>query len=120
MRNVTPMPISSDFREFIELLRLENVEYLVVGAYAVAWQGHPRYTGDLLVRPRRKMPCALGTFFARSALGVSAWWNTRLGGAIGGAEVPMIGLAELLRNKESTGRAKDRADADELRKRSAE
>ncbi|MDQ1470523.1 MAG: hypothetical protein QOJ99_2003, partial [Bryobacterales bacterium] len=39
MRNVTPMPISSDFREFIELLRLENVEYLVVGAYAVAWHG---------------------------------------------------------------------------------
>lgn len=38
---------SQDFREFIELLIKNKVEYLVVGGYAVGIHGHPRYTGDL-------------------------------------------------------------------------
>jgi hypothetical protein len=47
------MPLNKDLREFIELLNLNEVEYLVVGAFAVAFHGFPRYTGDLdlLVRP---------------------------------------------------------------------
>ena len=36
-----------DFKEFLELLNSEGVEYLVVGGYAVAVHGYPRYTGDL-------------------------------------------------------------------------
>jgi len=39
--------LNQDFKEFIELLNTHNVEYLVVGAYAVAIYGHPRYTGDI-------------------------------------------------------------------------
>lgn len=35
------------FREFIELLESREVEYLVVGGYAVGVHGFPRYTGDL-------------------------------------------------------------------------
>ena len=38
---------SQDFREFIELLIKNRVEYLIVGGYAVGIHGHPRYTGDL-------------------------------------------------------------------------
>jgi hypothetical protein len=47
------MPLTKDWREFIELLNSNGVEYLVVGAFAVAYHGFPRYTGDLdlLVRP---------------------------------------------------------------------
>ena len=41
------MGISKDFREFIRLLNEHNVQYLVVGGYAVALHGHPRYTKDL-------------------------------------------------------------------------
>jgi len=42
-----------DLREFVELLNLHRVEYLVVGAHAVAFYGHPRFTGDIdfWVRP---------------------------------------------------------------------
>jgi hypothetical protein len=36
-----------DFREFIELLESHEVEYLIVGGYAVGYHGHPRFTGDL-------------------------------------------------------------------------
>lgn len=39
--------LSKDFIEFIELLNAHNVRYLVVGGYAVALHGHPRYTKDL-------------------------------------------------------------------------
>ena len=39
--------LSKDFRKFIELLNEHNVKYLVVGGYAVAFHGHPRYTKDL-------------------------------------------------------------------------
>jgi hypothetical protein len=47
------MPLNKDLREFVGLLNSNEVEYLVVGAFAVAWHGFPRYTGDLdiLVRP---------------------------------------------------------------------
>ena len=36
-----------DFKEFVELLEKNNVEYLIVGGYAVGFHGHPRFTGDL-------------------------------------------------------------------------
>jgi hypothetical protein len=39
--------LSKDFKEFIELLNEHNVRYLVVGGYAVAFHGYPRYTKDL-------------------------------------------------------------------------
>ncbi len=41
------MRMSPDFKEFFELLNERNVEYLVVGGYAVAFYGYPRYTGDI-------------------------------------------------------------------------
>ncbi len=40
-------PLNKDFLEFIALLEKERVEYLVVGGYAVAIHGFPRYTGDI-------------------------------------------------------------------------
>ena len=41
------MIISKDFKEFIKLLSKNKVKYLIVGGYAVAFHGHPRYTKDL-------------------------------------------------------------------------
>ena len=40
-------PLSNDLREFIHLLNTNNVEYVLVGAWALAFHGRPRYTGDL-------------------------------------------------------------------------
>ena len=39
--------LSQDFREFVQSLNANHVRYLVVGGYAVALHGHPRYTRDL-------------------------------------------------------------------------
>ncbi len=41
------MVINEDFKEFIKLLNVNDVKYLVVGGYAVAFHGYPRYTKDL-------------------------------------------------------------------------
>ena len=39
--------LNSDFKEFAALLDARGVDYLVVGGYALAAHGHPRYTGDI-------------------------------------------------------------------------
>ena len=39
--------LNQDFKEFIESLNNNGVRYLVVGGYAVALHGHPRYTKDI-------------------------------------------------------------------------
>ena len=39
--------LNKDFKEFIELLDSNDVKYLVVGGYALAIHGHPRYTKDI-------------------------------------------------------------------------
>lgn len=41
------MRLDPDFREFVELLLANDVSFMVVGGYAVAAHGHPRYTGGL-------------------------------------------------------------------------
>jgi hypothetical protein len=39
--------LNQDFREFIQLLNDNQVHYLIVGGYAVALHGYPRYTKDI-------------------------------------------------------------------------
>jgi hypothetical protein len=47
------LDLAPDFDEFCALLSAHHVEYVVIGAYALAFHGAPRFTGDLdlLVRP---------------------------------------------------------------------
>jgi hypothetical protein len=39
--------LEDDLREFVELLNALKVRYIVVGAFALAYHGYPRYTGDI-------------------------------------------------------------------------
>ena len=41
------MILNPDFKEFIQLLNANGVRYLIVGGYAVAFHGYPRYTKDI-------------------------------------------------------------------------
>ena len=36
-----------DFKEFLKLLNAHQVEYLLIGGYAVAYYGYPRATADI-------------------------------------------------------------------------
>lgn len=47
------METQSDFKELLALFNAHNVDYLIVGGYALAFHGAPRFTGDidLLIEP---------------------------------------------------------------------
>ncbi len=47
------MEVQPDFKELLELLNAHKAEYIIVGAYALAFHGAPRFTGDIdiLVKP---------------------------------------------------------------------
>ena len=57
-----------DFRDLLALFNEHNVDYMIVGAYALAFHGAPRYTGDIdiLVKPNsvnaRRITAALDEF----------------------------------------------------------
>ncbi len=62
------MEVQKDFRDLLELLNAHKVEYMIVGAYALAFHGAPRYTGDMgiFVKPdsenARRIIAALNDF----------------------------------------------------------
>lgn len=41
------MEVHPDFSELLKLFLDFQVEYVIVGGYALAYHGSPRYTGDL-------------------------------------------------------------------------
>jgi hypothetical protein len=41
------LELAPDFKEFLNLLRVHDVEYLLIGAYAVGYHGYPRATRNL-------------------------------------------------------------------------
>lgn len=49
-----PLEFPQDFSEFLRLLNDHNVEYLLVGGFAVAFYGYPRATADMDVWVSRR------------------------------------------------------------------
>ena len=41
------MSLPKDWKEFLQLLNSRGAEYVVVGAFALAFHSEPRFTGDL-------------------------------------------------------------------------
>jgi hypothetical protein len=71
------MEVQKDFAELLELFGNRKIESVVVGAYALAFYGAPRFTGDIdiLVRPTSenasKIAAALDDF-GFASLGLKA------------------------------------------------
>jgi hypothetical protein len=61
--------LAPDFDEFFGSLIAHEVEFLVVGAYALAYHGAPRYTGDIDVFLRPTAQNASRLLAALSAFG---------------------------------------------------
>lgn len=93
------MILPSDFKEFLRLLNLKQVRYLLVGGYAVSLYGYPRPTGDLdlWVEPTPENA-------ARLVEAIRAF----------GFDTPQLSDR---RNKRAAGRPKDMADLDALETR---
>ncbi|MDX2188367.1 MAG: nucleotidyltransferase [Bacteroidota bacterium] len=140
-----------DFREFIELLNKNNVEYLLVGGYALALHGHIRATFDIdfwvniSINNADKIIIVLKEFgFSSLDIKVSDFTDkgsvVQLGQPpfridiindidglefkecfekreiveIEGLKINLIDIESLKKNKLSTGRTKDKADAEAL------
>jgi hypothetical protein len=41
------MEVQQDFRDMLGLFNAHKVDYLIIGAHALAYHGVPRYTGDM-------------------------------------------------------------------------
>ena len=76
-----PRGVNADFEDWLRLLNEEGVQYLVVGAYAVAYYATPRFTKDLdvLFRPTednaKKLISALTRFIGAPDVAVSRLTN---------------------------------------------
>lgn len=145
------MNIQPDFEDFLRLLEAHRVEYMIVGGYAVAFHGFPRFTKDLDIffnaatenvqrlrqtlidfgfREDSVQSEALATLGNEIVIGAApvridlvnridgvTFDEAKLSierGKYSDIEVSFIGREDLLRNKRSTLRAKDKADVEEL------
>ncbi|MDA3949134.1 MAG: hypothetical protein PF508_07885 [Spirochaeta sp.] len=145
------MELSHDLNELLGSFLSRNVEFIVVGAHALAHHGVPRFTGDLdiLVRPTEENAARIVAAledFGFSDLGLSksdfttpdaviqlgraparvdilttitgvSWKDAAAGsaeGTVGTNHVRFLGRAELITNKQATGRTKDLADIEAL------
>ncbi len=140
--------LNQDFKEILSAFSEEKVEFLVVGAYAMAFHGYVRATGDIDLWIRRSDENADKVWRALQAFGAPLFdlniedlktpgmvfqiglvpsridvitqidgvefedaWKEHKTVEIENLQIPVIGKTQLLINKQSTGRAKDRNDA---------
>jgi len=145
------MELAQDFDEFFGSLIAHEVEFLVVGAYALAYHGAPRYTGDIdvflkptpenaarllealtafgfppvnlrpeqVIEPTRVIqmgvePVQIHVMSDISGVTWSEAWKGRQTARCGRHDLPFIGRAEFIRNKQAAGRLKDLADIEAL------
>ena len=141
------MLTNRDFKDLLSEFNAANVEFLVVGAHALAVHGHIRATKDLdvWVRPSldnaRRIMLALATFGAPThevaasdfempdlifqigidpvrvdiitsidGLTFDSAWRNRLVANYGDEPVFVISRADLILNKQASGRPQDLAD----------
>ncbi|MEM6397531.1 MAG: hypothetical protein AAF741_14370 [Bacteroidota bacterium] len=87
--------LNKDYREFIDLLNVNQVRYLVVGGFAVNVHGYPRFTGDI--------------DFEQS-------YENRYIETFENTEVSFLDISDLITAKEAAARPQDLADAYALKK----
>ncbi len=110
--------MNQDFRSLLSAFIDADVRFMLVGALAFGAPLHDLTVDDLAndatvfqigIDPNRvDIVCGIdGVTFADA-------WPNRIGVAVDGINVPVIGPADLIRNKRSTGRLRDAADAEAL------
>ena len=147
------MTLEKDFEDFVALLNKHQVNYMIVGGYALAFHGKPRHTGDLDIwidiseDNAEKMTAVIADFGMKS-LGITSddflqkGIITQIGHPplridilneidgvyfqdayinkliidVDGLIINYIGLDDLIKNKQSSGRSQDLTDVKTLKK----
>ena len=143
--------LPEDFKDFIQLLNINDVKYLLVGGWAVAAHGHPRATKDIdffvsddkdNIKKLEKVlvefgappidiegfikedsfirmgvePIRIDIIKEASGINIEDCYNRKKLVNIDGIEIKIISVEDLIKNKTSTGRLQDIADAEKLKK----
>lgn len=151
------MALPTDWKEFLQSLNSNSVDYTLVGAFSVMYHAIPRTTGDIdiLVRPTLEngarvvaalrdlgfgslgltaedfvvpgqflqlgyVPNRIDLLTAISGVTIEEIWAGRVCADLEGIPVWILGKAELIRNKRSVGRLKDRTDLEILERPTGE
>lgn len=146
------MSVNPDFRDLFAALNAAGAEFLIIGGYALAVYGAPRFTKDLDVWVRANPDNAQKVWNTLEEFGAPLLdltlqdlstpgivfqmglppnridiitvidgvefqeaWEHRVSSAYGDQPVMVIGIDDLIRNKEATGSPQDRLDAQTLR-----
>jgi len=139
--------MNQNFRDILAALSEEKAEFLIVGAFALAVHGFPRFTGDLDIwihrtaqnakrvwsalekfrAPLRTLelkdletedivfqigapPQRIDILTSISGLEFAAAWPQRQYLEIDRRQIPVVGKADLIKNKKASGRPKDLLD----------
>lgn len=147
------MTLNEDYRDILLALNAEQVDFILVGAYALAVHGYPRATMDIdlwimpslenaeaVVRAVKRFGAPLHDLSVADLqhddtvfqIGVAPRRIDLITGATGlrydaaaekaihkqidEIEIKVLSIPDLIINKEATGRLKDKADAEELKR----
>jgi hypothetical protein len=143
--------LNQDYKDILSALLNKKVDFLLVGAYALAVHGLPRATGDIDLWIKRDETNVKNLLHALTLFGAplsqitekdfltkgivyqigvaprridiltsidgvefDEAWPRRVEVKIDGLKIPVISREHLLKNKKSTGRLQDAADASRL------
>lgn len=109
--------LSKDFKEFIGLLNIHKVKFIIVGGYAVGFHGYIRATGDIDIWIDPTVNNAqnfIDLMTSVSGITFDQCYLKKENTTIDEIEVPFIDLESLKINKASTNRKKDLGDLENL------
>ena len=115
------MPVNRDYRDLFAALNGAGAEYLLVGGLAVAYHAAPRYTKDVDVFVQIGVePNRIDVITSIDGVSFDEAWPNRARLQYGDQDVPVIGLAELIKNKAESAknptRLQDRLDLEMLKR----
>ena len=147
------MTLNEDYRDILLALNAEQVDFILVGAYALAVHGYPRATMDIdlwimpslenaeaVLRAVKRFgaplhglsvadlqhddtvfqigvaPRRIDLITGATGLRYDAAAEKAIHKQIDEIEIKVLSIPDLIINKEATGRLKDKADAEELKR----
>ena len=132
------MTLPEDFHDFLQLLKKNEVQFLVVGGWAVGLHGYPteENVGKLTASLQAfgvshgvpnsfffergnvfrigRIPVKIEVLTSISGVEFADCYSRRTSVTIDSLEIPFISLEDLRTNKKASGRPKDLADLDAL------
>jgi hypothetical protein len=109
--------VNRDFRDLLAEFNAHGVEYLVVGAHALAAHGHVRATKDLdvWVRPdKANAKHIIDVLTAIDGVTFEEAWPARMRTGFADLTVTVLSKQHTIQNKRAAGRTQDLADIERL------